>query len=193
LCDTAFTTYGTDVETPSASFMFRSCNEEGCNVSMTYCDRWNRITRTPIEPLEESEARRRHAAGQLYTAVVWTSDHVENYVEVRLETGYVSVKFLDEQRRLMLTYTFDVVEAGRMFLVETRVVDPDDYANNEVYCFGLDGSMKRKLASLDYTEGAEDKMTGPHLAAMFEPVPPFGRYESVLRRERDRSVADQPA
>lgn len=160
---------------------------------VTYCDRWNRVTDTPIEPLEESEARRRHDAGELYTAVVWTGDHVENYVEVRLETGYVSVKFLDEQRRLVLTYTFHVVDAGRMFLVQTRIFDPNDYANNEVYFFGLDGSMERKLASLDYTEAAEDKMTGPHLAAMFEPVPSFGRYESVLRRERDWSVDDQPA
>jgi hypothetical protein len=173
--------------------MSRSCHEEGGHVSVTYCVRWNRVTRTPIEPLEESEAGRRHDAGELYTAVVWTGDHVENYVEVRLETGYVSVKFLDEQRRLLLTYSFSVVEAGRMFLVETRIVDPDDYANNEVYLFGLDGSMERKLASLDYTEAADDKLTASTLAEMFEPVPSFGRYESVLRRERDRSVDDQPA
>lgn len=59
--------------------------------------------------------------------------------------------------------------------------------------FDVDGSMRRKLASNDVVEVADTPLAGDDLAMLYEPVPLFGQYESVLRRERDRSVADQPA
>lgn len=162
-------------------------------MELTYCDRWNKLMTEPMSAFDEVEARRRHEAGELYTAISWVDDRPDAFVEVRFETAYVGCKFLDEQLRIVLTYRFDRLSVDRMFLVETRYYNPDDRSQHETMRFDVDGSMKRKLASTEFLEVADTPLAGDELAILYEPVPQFGQYESVLRRERDRSVADQPA
>ena len=162
-------------------------------MELTYCDRWNRVLSEPLRPFDEVEARRRHDAGELYTAISWVDGRPDAYVAVRFETTYVRCTFLDEQLRIVLTFSFDQLSVDRMFLVEARELNPDDHSKHVITEFEVDGTMTRKLASNDFVEVADTPLDGEELEALYEPVPHFGQYESLLRHERDRSVADQPA
>ena len=147
-------------------------------MNLTYCDRWNQVLSEPLRPFDENEARRRHDAGELYTAISWVDGRPDAYVEIRFETAYVGCAFLDEQLRTVMTYSFDRLSIDRMFLVETRMLNPNDHSKHEIMEFQVDGRMTHKLASNDFVEVADTPLTGDELE---------------MRRERDRSVADQPA
>ncbi len=162
-------------------------------MELTYCYEWNQVLSEPIRPFGEVEARRRHDAGELYTAISWVDGRPDAYVEVRFETAYVGCTFFDEQLRFVLMYSFDRISVDRMFLVEARDLNPDDHSKHVITEFEVDGTMTRKLASNDFVEVADTPLDGEELEALYEPVPHFGQYESLLRRERDLSVADQPA
>lgn len=63
-------------------------------MTIRYCVRWNKLTQGPIEPLTEEQARQRHDAGQLYTAVTERDDRPRQLVVVNLELDYVGVEQL---------------------------------------------------------------------------------------------------
>lgn len=100
-------------------------------MELTYCDRWNKLMTEPMLPFDEVEARRRHDAGERYTAISWVDSRPDAYVEVRFETAYVGCKFLDEQLKIVLTYRFDRLSIDQIFLVETRYHHPDDRSQDE--------------------------------------------------------------
>ena len=74
--------------------------------SVQYAERWLSRRSRPGPAIDADEARRRHEAGELYTAVLGDPERPTAYLDVRLETGYVGVHFLDDAGRPHLTYAF---------------------------------------------------------------------------------------
>jgi len=158
----------------------------------TYCEQWNNLTETPMNPLTPAQAEARHTSGRLYTAVASAADHSgpAQRVEIRLETGYVSVIFMDEYGRDTLDYTFNVI-SGSLFL---ETVASHSYGNSqerggyaeadrtETYEFTTDGVMRRTIEA----DGEESKESrhGIDVSSNWEKVPDFGAYSSLTRRER---------
>jgi hypothetical protein len=158
----------------------------------TYCEQWNNLTETPMNPLTPEQARARHASGQLYTAVAAPDEHSVPAlrVEMRLETGYSSVIFMDEYGRDALDYTFTLIN-GSLFLETATSYDYGDaqerggYADAnrmESYEFTTDGVMRRTV-EVDGEESRESR-DGIDVASNWEPVPDFGAYEGMARRDR---------
>ncbi|MER6733803.1 hypothetical protein [Streptomyces puniciscabiei] len=67
-----------------------------------------------VGALTPEQAQGRHESGQLYTAVAFRHEHCAATlrVEVRLETGYTSVIFMDEYGRDSLDYTFTLINGS---------------------------------------------------------------------------------
>ncbi|MEV0635210.1 hypothetical protein AB0I77_09640 [Streptomyces sp. NPDC050619] len=158
----------------------------------TYCEQWNNLTETPMDPLTPEQAQARHASGQLYTAVAHAAQNSAPALRVgiRLETGYASVIFMDEYGRDTLDYTFTLIN-GSLFLETAASYTYGDsqerggYADadrTETYEFTPDGVMQRTVEADD--EESKESRHSVDVSSNWEPVPSFGAYDSLIRRER---------
>jgi hypothetical protein len=161
-------------------------------MNWTYCEQWNNLTETPMNPLTPEQAQGRHASGELYTAVASPTEKSAPTlrVEIRLETGYASVIFMDEHGRDSLDYTFALIN-GSLFLETATSYDYGDsqerggYADAErmeSYEFTTDGIIQRTI-EVDGEESRESRQ-GVDVASNWEPVPDFGAYDALIRRDR---------
>ncbi|AKJ13530.1 hypothetical protein ABB07_26915 [Streptomyces incarnatus] len=158
----------------------------------TYCEQWNNLTETPMNPLTPEQAQGMHESGQLYTAVAFRDEHsaATLRVEMRLETGYASVIFMDEYGRDSLDYTFTLIN-GSLFLETATSYDYSDsqerggYADAErmeSYEFTTDGIIRRTV-EVDGEESKESRH-GIDVTGNWESVPNFGAYDALIRRDR---------
>ncbi|MGF0175137.1 hypothetical protein ACQF36_33115 [Streptomyces sp. Marseille-Q5077] len=158
----------------------------------TYCEQWNNLAETPMNPLTPEQAQARHGTGELYTAVAAPAGQSTPAlrVEMRLETGYASVIFMDEYGRDTLDYTFTLID-GSFFLETATSYSYGDsqerggYADadrTETYEFTTDGVIQRAIEDED-GESVENRH-GVDVSSNWEPVPDFGTYSSLSRRER---------
>ncbi|MBY0563043.1 MAG: hypothetical protein K2P58_02555 [Hyphomonadaceae bacterium] len=155
--------------------------------SLFYCEKWFRHDKVPIELLSEAQAKARHKKGALYTVLVGSETRPNSFLEVVGENAFVSVNFLDDELRDYLTYAFQRVEDGRLFLsaVTRREYQPgtDKIAKAELYYFNREGSVSVRLVDAE----AKREQTGSReidVATNYEAWPEFGRYEHLLQRER---------
>jgi hypothetical protein len=155
--------------------------------TLTYVDRWSEEFPTEFEQLDEDEARRRHESGELYTVLLGDPDSPSEYLEIRLEAGYVGVTFLDGDGRNYLAYTFAKEPSDeRLFLQQASFREFDEQGKvrkGETYHFKRDGIVFRTRKDYETREAWEGK-TEDDVSGNWEPVPEFGRYESIARRDR---------
>lgn len=161
-------------------------------MNWTYCEQWNNLTETPLDPLTPEQAQARHVSSELYTAVASPTGQSTPTlrVEMRLETGYASVVFMDEYGRDTLEYTFTLINGS--FFLETATSNSygssqerGGYAEadrTETYEFTTDGVIQRTVEE----EGGESQESrhGVDVSSNWEPIPAFGAYASLIRRER---------
>lgn len=158
----------------------------------TYCEQWNNLTETPMNSLTPEQAQTRHASGELYTAVASPDEHSAPTlrVEMRLETGYASVIFMDEHGRDSLDYTFTLINDS-LFLETATSYDYGhseerggyaDAGQTESYEFTPEGIIRRTV-EVDGEESRESRH-GIDVASNWEPVPNFGAYDTLIRRDR---------
>ncbi|MER6548349.1 hypothetical protein [Streptomyces sp. NPDC001250] len=154
----------------------------------TYCEQWNNLTETSMNVLTSEQAQARHVSGQLYTAVASPMKTLR--VEIRMETGYASVIFMDEHGRDSLDYTFTLIN-GSLFLGTAASYEYGDsqergrYADAErveSYEFTTDGIIRRTV-EVDGEESKESRH-GIDVASNWESVPNFGAYDALIRRDR---------
>ncbi|MFG2328678.1 hypothetical protein ACGFMM_03555 [Streptomyces sp. NPDC048604] len=163
-------------------------------MTWTYCEEWNELLESPMDPLTVEETRSRHDRGKLYTALLQPDEKQspELRVEIRWETEYASVVFMDDHGRDELRYTFTVVD-DKMFLKTIMLLEYGDteerggYANperTERFSYTPDGICDRTVdADGDVTE---ESRWGVDVSRHWEPIPEFGTYASLIRRERWR-------
>jgi hypothetical protein len=152
-----------------------------------YAERWLSRRSRPGPPIDADEARRRHEAGELYTAVLGDPERPTAYLDVRLETGYVGVHFLDDGGRPYLTYAF-AREPGSdddLFLQQAtyREYEGGEVVRGDAYYFEPDGRVVKEHKDYARRE-AERGETRDDVSSNWEPVPEFGSYESIARVER---------
>jgi hypothetical protein len=159
---------------------------------VTYAEEWVRWQRRAIKPLDEETARKRHRSGEVYTALLGDPERPSAFVTLHLKLDAVAVGFLDDGLRDYLDYTFAAQEGSdrhELFLEEAvhRTYDKDDelvYA--ETFFFRPDAPVvvKKTDRVADVTEMSKVEAD---LSANWEPVPEFGHYESIARKERDQA------
>ena len=156
--------------------------------TVNYGERWTDLGNYIVDPLDAEAARERHERGRLYAAILGDPERPWAHLDVRLEVGYVGVEFLDEQLREDLSYTFSRApdSEGDLFLEQAtwRSYDSSgDRFSAEHYIF--EPPNLAHVAKLDYVaDEQETSDVETDLAQNWEPVPAFGEYESIARRER---------
>ncbi|WP_327191046.1 hypothetical protein [Streptomyces xinghaiensis] len=157
-----------------------------------YCEQWSNLLEEPMAPMSAAQAAQRHAAGKLYTAVQSSGGNGSPLlrVEVRLETGYVSVIFMDQRGRDELSCTFSVV-GNRLFLQAVTFYSYGDseecggYAvveSLETYEFQQGGVVCRTLDEAG--ERHRESRSGIDVSGQWENLPDFVEYDFLIRRER---------
>lgn len=158
----------------------------------TYCERWNRLTESPLGPLTPQDAQARHISGELYTAVAFPTEHSspELRVHIRLETGYVAVIFMDDHGRDSLEYTFSLINESLFLETATYYAygnshERGGYADAEYmesYDFTPDGVMEKTVESGG--DESNESRQGVDVSSNWEAVPHFGAYDALIRRDR---------
>jgi hypothetical protein len=161
---------------------------------ISYCRRWNDICRKPIEPLDEAEAARRDAEGEEYAVVVGDGAAPEAVIEVVWKNEYVGVWFFDEQRRRDLNYAFRRIEPDRLFLHEivTWTYPPEaetfsDATIIDTLVYQHDGVVRHDHTDTEAKEVESTHYKDVSLDTNWEPVPRFGDWASVARRNRQET------
>lgn len=164
---------------------------------IVYCHSWNFRRRRVGIPLTEAEARARDAAGEAFMAVVPApTDPYPVLVDVVRQNRHIAVTFLDRHGRPSLKYHFDEVDrssAPTMFLrgVYLWGYPSDDprlrlsqSSRLETYTYREDGYARRVV--VDEIEHYKDttEWSEVPVGTNWEPVPSFGDYRSIARRER---------
>jgi hypothetical protein len=160
-----------------------------------YCVQWFRAKKRPTESLTESQARKRHARGQLYTALVGDFNRPSCFLEFSAYRS-VAVEFLDQALRRCLDYSFQEEAPNQLFLSSVRIPEfpneVDEPIRATVYYFKTNGhvAIVRYEAHAD---GVGSRIVGREerqvdVTNNWEPFPEFGQYEGLARMNRDIPV-----
>lgn len=150
-----------------------------------FCKSWFRAKKRPTEIWSEDKARLAHSAKQTYTVLVDSVD--EPYCFIDVSDGAVGVGFLDEFLRESLTYSFQVVEPGKLFLAMAihREFDgnTDTVSKGVTYFFETNGSVEIKRESFN-PHRIEKARSTLDINSNYSKVPDFGNYDDLIRVER---------
>jgi hypothetical protein len=173
-------------------FRFAQPGEFGIIGSMTvtyhYVEQWARGYKSLRRPLTEAQAQARHDSGKWYTVLVGDPLRPSSFIEVVGENKYVGVNFLDAQLRDYLIYDFQRDTSGRLFMrsgtFRRYASDSDTIIAVENYRFSPEGQVtitRTDLRADSQEIGSKEIDVTPN----HDTWPEFGRYESLLIRDRD--------
>ncbi|GLZ39759.1 hypothetical protein [Actinokineospora sp. NBRC 105648] len=160
-------------------------------MSWTYCEQWNQVLKQPLHPFGEGEARRRHGAGELYTAVGQGEDGSTVLVEIRSANGYAATRFLDDKGRDGLVYLFSQ-QGDRLFLrkIMAHTYGEEAGARGDIalviesYTYTTDGVVRHKVDDSRHSELAVADYDSVDVSSHWEDNPAFGEYASISRWDR---------
>ena len=150
-----------------------------------YCKSWFRAKKIPRQRLDQETAFALHEAGLPYTVLVDSEGRPMAFIELTAKS--VLVGFLDAQMRERLSYTFKLVETGKLFLSMATYREfsgeSDAVVSGTNYVFQEDGAL-----SIDHRTYAppttEVTNSSTDVSDHYEKFPEFGRYAPLLKTER---------
>jgi hypothetical protein len=150
-----------------------------------YCKSWFRAKKRPTEVWTEEQAKASHMKRQPYAVLV---DSIERpYCFLNVADKVVGVGFLDEHLREALTYAFQEVESGKLFLTMAThrefEGETDRVVSGISYIFKQDGTvdMRREFFNPHRLETAT---SSSDVSSNYSPMPEFGDYDDLIRVER---------
>jgi hypothetical protein len=152
---------------------------------ITYGKNWFAAERRMTEIWTEEQAREAHRTRQPYAILLDFDDIPACAVEVLDDC--INVDFLDHLGREVLTYQFQELEPGRLFLsmaVErTFKYRSDQVARGALYLFWKNGKIV--IEDHDFSTMTKTRSEGmKDVSGNWEPYPAFGEYDSITSRER---------
>lgn len=162
--------------------------------TVTYCERWNPLLRKPIGLFSTEQAGARHDAGELYSVVIGDLAKPEALIEVRLERDYVAVWFFAEASTLrVLKYTFKRVAPDILFLSKIGTWEYPENADQDLrgahtidsIHYHVDGIVRHESTDTVTGQTTTSEYTGVDTDINKEPVPTFGQWDSLARRDRE--------
>lgn len=146
---------------------------------------WFRAKKRVTELWDKQEAKIAHEQRRPYVAVLEKSGQIFCYIEAN--SGYIGVGFLDSAVREFLSYQFQEVEPGRLFLTMAthREFDggTDRVKCGTTYYFKPDGCVSVEAEDFEANQLTTTKTT-VDVSNNWEDYPNFGDYQSLARVER---------
>lgn len=150
-----------------------------------FCKSWFRAKKKPTEAWSESQARAAHASKQQYTVLVDSVDKPYCFLDVADKV--VGVGFLDDHLRESLTYAFQEIEQGRLFLTMATYRefdgDTDKVVSGTSYLFEQNGAIQIRREFFN-PHRLETKSSVSDVSSNYSCVPEFGEYDDLIRIER---------
>lgn len=154
--------------------------------SVFYCKSWFRAKKRPTVVWTEEQARSAHLSKQHYTALVDSADRPYCFLDV--SDRVIGVGFLDENLRESLTYAFQEVDGGRLFLTMAThrefEGDTDKVISGVSYIFKQTGvvQIRREFFSPHRLETMEKSFD---VSTNYSVIPSFGDYDDLVKIERN--------
>jgi len=153
--------------------------------TVIYCKRWNPVLKAPAEILTTNEAGQLHRERKPYCAVIESEDGLA-VVEMCFFQAYCHVLFFDENKRVANRYSFVETTGWLLFLEEAAVHyysdDGDRPSHGEIFRFKKDGSLSHDTGKAGGPITRKERRTD--VRRNYASVPEFGKYDSILVRER---------
>lgn len=150
-----------------------------------FCKLWFRAKKRPTEIWSDAQARDAHEKKQHYVALIDSVDRPHCFLDVADKV--VGVGFLDEQLRESLTYTFQEVAIGKLFLTMATHREfegiTDKVVSGTSYIFSPNGTTEIKREFFD-PHRVETTTSIAAVISNYSPVPEFGEYDDLIRIER---------
>lgn len=151
-----------------------------------FCKSWFRAKKRPTEVWSEEQARAAHANKQHYTVLVESIEHPYCFLEVTEK--FVGVCFLDGLLRETLTYQFQEVEPGKLFLTMAThrefEGETDKIESGTSYIFGRDGVVQIRREFFN-PHRLETSTSSSDVDSNYAAMPEFGEYDDLIRVERN--------
>lgn len=153
-----------------------------------FCKSWFRAKKRPTELWSEDQAKAAHEAGGLYTVLVDSAEEPYCFLEVTEKA--VGVSFLDDFLRESLSYDFQEIEPGRLFLTMATYRefegDTDRVVSGTSYIFSQDGVVSTRREFFNPYK-LETATSSADVTANHSPKSKFGQYGDLIRVERNSS------
>ena len=154
-------------------------------MQLSYAKSWFRAKLRLTDPLSVSEALEIHKTKGAYVVASEKNEKLEWYAE--FGNNYVGVGFYNSLLQEYLSYSFQEVDAGKLFLTMStyRVFDKvtGQVTQGTTFFFNKMGRIAIEREDLTIgTKTASDSIGDVSLN--WEPFPTFGEYESLTRIER---------
>lgn len=154
-------------------------------MNVSFGKSWFRARKRLTEKWDEERARKCHEKRQTYVAVLGEDPSPFCFVEIN--NDYIGVGFLDTLLREYLSYQFQEVEFGRLFLtMATRREfegDSDNLKSGATYYFKQDGIVTIENEAFT-TNTRSVRETQADVSGNWETYPAFGQYQSIVRLNR---------
>lgn len=151
----------------------------------TFGKSWFRAKKRVTELWDEHKARTAHEQRKPYVAVLENSGGIHCFIEAN--NDYIGAGFLDSTLREFLSYQFQEVEPGRLFLTMAthREFDgeTDQVKFGTTYHFKPNGSVTIETEDFVTTNLATKEME-VEVNGNWETYPNFGDYRSLTRIDR---------
>ena len=153
--------------------------------SIFYCKSWFRAKERPTEVWTEERAKFAHMNKQNYTALVDSIDRPYCFLEVADKV--VGVGFLDEHLREPLTYAFQELESGKLFLTMAThrefEGETDKVVGGISYIFKGDGTVQMRKEFFN-PHRFETAAISADVRTNYSDMPDFGEYSDLIKIER---------
>ena len=150
-----------------------------------YADKWLPLDRKPLNHLTVEEARQRHAARDEYAALIGPPDAPSHIVA--LVGPWVTVSFLDADRREYLLYSFKELRPGHIFLKQAIArefaEESGELSVAMIFAFAENGKIIMEHQNR-VTHEIEERRATVDPAPNWDRYPEFGVYDSLLHEER---------
>ncbi|ODA29958.1 hypothetical protein A6X21_06345 [Planctopirus hydrillae] len=154
-------------------------------MKLIYGSRWFRAKHRMTEVWDEEHAMRAHLEKRPYAVLIEDGYVLRCFLEI--DRDYVGVGFLDEHKREFLSYQFQEVEAGRLFLTMANYRkfegEGDHTIEGTTYYFRMDGGLTIETEDFS-TAVVSTKKTQVNVDGNWEGYPEFGNYNSITRVNR---------
>lgn len=150
-----------------------------------FCKSWFRAKKKPTEIWSEAQAKAAHVGKQQYTVLVDSINQPYCFLDVADKV--IGVGFLDNHLRESLTYTFQEIAPGRLFLTMATYREFDGETDKVVggrsYVFDPDGAIKVRTEFFS-PHRLEASTLISDVSFNYSFVPDFGEYDDLIRVER---------
>ena len=156
-------------------------------MEIVYSSEWGFAYMEPIANLTIDEARQKHYENQKYCATF--KDDNRYYCLIIFTGTSVLVSFIDDKQRVYMDYNFRIIETGRLFMSSATFREFEGRTKKvksaEHFLFKEDGSTIINRGTYVPEEKHEQAHTVVDTSDMYEDYTEFGKYEKLLRKERN--------